>query len=270
MQAVGEPAAEPDDPRRGRAQHDVHAVTAQPRALEVGRRAQGAEHAQPCALRRRRARGRQLEQHGLVDAVRRTNGRRPRGHAPCSARVAAAPSDRRRRVPAVPISDASALRSSRLEPLAAPPPAGERKQQRESGARPQHGRRREEQRRLDGEPHAPSARRDRRRARLPGRTTCASREHEPLELLEASLADPRHRVEVGDRMERAVRLPVIEDFLRGRRPDAREARRAARATRCSGRAAPWVRERHRSTLPPHPDRARARRSARRRRSAPRG
>ena len=62
MQPVGEPAAHSHDTPHRRAQHDVHAVAAEPRALVVARSMQAAEDAQARALRRRTAARKQKQQ----------------------------------------------------------------------------------------------------------------------------------------------------------------------------------------------------------------
>jgi hypothetical protein len=126
----------------------VHAVTAQPGALEVRGCAQRAEHAQPCALRRRRAHERQLELDGFV---RRRTGP-AHNHGADADVVAAAPRrllqiDERGAGSSDPRRERAAI--ERVQPLAAPPPAGEREQNREAKARPQNREHRADERRLE-------------------------------------------------------------------------------------------------------------------------
>src|SRR5213596_470886 len=72
-----------------------------------------------------------------------------------------------------------------------------------------------------------SRRRGRRTTRLrgPGETAVArapSRRHQLSQLLEARRTDTRDGIELVDRAEGAVLLPVVDDLLGGDRPDYRQ------------------------------------------------
>src|SRR5438874_1258976 len=69
---------------------------------------------------------------------------------------------------------------------------------------------------------AGTAPRLRPRGRCKGRTRGGSGNDEPLQLGDSRRADPGDGVELVDRAERPVRLPVVDDLLGGRRPDAGE------------------------------------------------
>src|SRR6478672_563024 len=56
-----------------------------------------------------------------------------------------------------------------------------------------------------------------------GMRTVTSRDHQPLQLGHVRRPDARHALELGDRVERAVRLAVVEDLLRRHRTDPRQA-----------------------------------------------
>ena len=56
-----------------------------------------------------------------------------------------------------------------------------------------------------------------------GRRMVTSRDHQSLQLRHVRRPDTGHAFELGDRVERAVRLPVVEDLLRGHRADSGQA-----------------------------------------------
>src|SRR5262249_12649098 len=55
-----------------------------------------------------------------------------------------------------------------------------------------------------------------------GRRKVTSRDHQSLQLSQPSRADNVHAFELGDRVKRTVRLPVVQDLLRRHRTDARQ------------------------------------------------
>jgi len=129
VSGAADPATAPDDARFLRAQHDVHSLPSKPRrlveaVLRTVRELEDPDHAQASALRRRAA-GRQLEQHGLMRAKLS-----PPGDERSDAHVELPDTRWLLRFDDCPLRLADVRKQDaaveRVQPVAPPPPAGRR------------------------------------------------------------------------------------------------------------------------------------------------
>ena len=234
---AGDAAAPADDPPRLPLQDRVDALPAQPRRLvEAVRRPrrspQLAQEPEPGSLRRRSPE-RKLEQDRLVERSvpqRRTSAFIRWSKLPASA----APPPRRPPTRRCRFATRATLWSScasRMLPQPQAPATTARGDHRQSEARlgcrePERGENRRPGRESERAACARGSTSAKPRQSAPtsacGGRTVTSRDHQSLQLGHVRGPDPRHALQLGDRVERPVLLAVVEDLLRRDRPDSRQ------------------------------------------------